>query len=71
MEVNLITKYIAVWGWQILAMMFLSFSFVFLALPSNLFSSVFYVAFFLIFIICEYMSLKRKGEFNHDEYFQE
>lgn len=60
--VSMFMAYTATWNWQILALMFLSFSLLCLALPRDLLTQVFYVAFFLIFLACEYMSLKRKGE---------
>ncbi len=61
-----LTKYIAVWGWQILAIMFLCFTFVFVAMTRTNVTVVFAVSFFLIFAMCEYMSLKRKKELYHE-----
>ena len=61
-----ITLYIAVWGWQIMTIIFLSSSFIFFALPSSTATGVFQVSFFLIFIGCLYMTLKRKREFYND-----
>ena len=58
----LITKYIATWGWQILAMLFLSIALVLFALPRSLRTSVLYVACFLIFVGCQYKSLLKKRE---------
>ncbi len=60
------TTFLSVWNWQILAMMFLSFSFVFLSIPRTLMSKVFFVSFFLVFIVCEFMSIKRRREFYED-----
>lgn len=58
--------YIAVWFWQLFAIIFLCFSMVFLALrPRTLMSSAFYVALFLIFIGCEIMVLKRRKELSN------
>lgn len=57
----LITNYIAAWGWQILAIMSLFFSFIFMILE-GLMADAFYVALFFVFVGCEYMSLKRKRE---------
>lgn len=61
-----LTLYTALWGWQILAIMFFSLSLVLMALPRTMQSVVFAVSFFVIFAACEYMSLKRKKEF-YDE----
>lgn len=60
------TMFLSAWGWQILSMMFLSFSFVFLAIPRTLMTQSFFVSFFLVFIICEFMSIKRRREFYED-----
>jgi len=62
MEQELITKYIAVWGWQTLAMLFLSSSLIIFSLPRSLISQSLYVALFLIFAGCQFISLKRKKE---------
>jgi hypothetical protein len=58
-----IFSYIALWGWQILGIMFFISSFVLIALPRTTQSIVFAIAFFFIFAICEYKSLERKKEF--------
>ena len=60
-DISLITTYIATWGWQILAIMSLFFSFVFMVFE-GLMADSFYVALFFVFIGCEYMALKRKKE---------
>lgn len=57
------TKYLSAWCWQILAIMFLCFGFLFLALPTSLTSNVFFIAFIFIFIGCEIMANKRRKEF--------
>ena len=62
MAEDIIMKYIAIWGWQTISLMFLIASFIFLALPRTLTTSSFYVAFFLIFAGCEFVTLKRKKE---------
>ena len=61
-NLELITKYIATWGWQILSMLFLSTSIILFALPRTLITQAMYVAMFLVFAICLFMSLKRKQE---------
>jgi len=62
MEENIILNYISAWNWQILSMLFLCCCLIMLALPRSLITSSFFVALFLIFIVCEYISLKRKQE---------
>jgi len=59
---NDIMGYVACWNWQILAFNFLIASFICFALPRTLITSSFYVAFFLVFIGCQYITLKRKKE---------
>ena len=65
-DVLILTKYFAVWGWQLIALLFLCFAFAFLAMPRNGFTQVFYVSFFLIFVLTEFICLKRKKEFNNE-----
>ena len=67
MEELLITKYIAVWGWQLMAIMFLCSSFILFALPRTLITQSFYVAFFLVFIACEFQSLKRQRDLYNED----
>lgn len=62
-----ITLYIAVWGWQIIGMIFLSASFIFFAMPESVAANVFQVSFFLAFVMCLYMTLKRKREFYEED----
>lgn len=57
------TMFLSAWNWQILAIMFLCFSLVFLALPYTLMTSVFSISFFFLFIGCEFVSSKRRKEF--------
>jgi len=66
-EVKLITTFITAWGWQILAIIFLCFGFLFLALPKSLTSNVFFVSFIIIFLACEAMVIKRRREFYENE----
>ena len=62
METQIILNYIAIWAWQILAILFLLTSFIMFVLPRTTATQSFYVALFLIFVGCEYMSLRRKKE---------
>ena len=61
-ETKLLTNYIGIWGWQILGIIFLCFSFLFFALERNLTTQVFYLSTFILFTCCEIMSFKRKRE---------
>ena len=65
-ELKLLTTYISAWAWQIIAMMFLLTALIMFALPRTLKTSAFYVAMILIFIGCQYKSLKRKGEIQNE-----
>ena len=62
MEAEIITKYISVWSWQILSIIFLCFSLLFFTLPRTTLSIVFYVSFFLIFVGTQFVSYKRRKE---------
>lgn len=62
----LLTTFISVWGWQILAILFLSFSFLSFSMPRTIHTFVFFIAFFVMFISCEYVSLKKRKKF-YDE----
>jgi len=64
MNEETLTKYISVWGWQLLTIIFLCFAFVFFALPRTFFTLVFGIAFIFIFIICESITIRRRREFN-------
>ena len=61
-DIEIMTKYIAAWGWQLLSMIFLSSSIILFSLPRTLITQTMYVAMFLVFVICLFMSLKRKKE---------
>ena len=61
-ETILITNYIAAWGYQILAIMSLFFSFMFLTISTSVMAGAFYIALFFIFVFCEYKSFKKRQE---------
>ena len=61
-DTKLITTFITAWCWQILAMIFLCSSFIFIALPNTLTTNVFSVSFIVIFLSCEAMAIKRRKE---------
>ena len=63
---NEIMQYVSIWGWQIMAIKFLIGSFISFALPRTLITQSVYVAFFLLFIACQFMSLKRKKELQNN-----
>ena len=65
-QIKIITGYISAWGWQLMAMLFLSLALVLFAMPRTLRTSVVYVAFFLVFVFCEYKTLKRKKEIENE-----
>ena len=59
-------KFFSAWGWQILAIIFLTSTCIIVALPINLTTVVFSIVFLSMFIGCEYMALKRKKEFYNE-----
>jgi len=62
-EMKLYTSFFSAWGWQILAIIFLCFGLLFIALPNSLTTNVFSVSFIVLFGICEAVTLKRRREF--------
>jgi len=67
MDIELITRYVAVWGWQILSIQFLIASFIMFALPRTLITKSFFVGLFLIYIGCQFITLKRRKELMKNE----
>ena len=61
-HIQIIILYMSAWFWQCLALMFLLTSLIMFALPRTLSTQSFYIGLFLVFIGCEFMSLKRKKE---------
>lgn len=61
-EAGIIMSYVSTWNWQLLAILFLISSFIMFALPRTTITSAFYVGLFLVFIVCEFFTLKRKRE---------
>lgn len=66
-DIKLITNYISAWGWQIIALMFLLTALIMFALPRTLTTSALYVATILLFIGCEFISIKRKREVQNEK----
>lgn len=58
--INIITAYISLWNWFLLAIIFLGFSVVFAVLDEF----IYFLAFIFVFTFCAAMSGKRKREFN-------
>lgn len=59
-ELETLIYYVSTWMWQVIALMFLIASFTLFALRSNLKTNVLYLAFFFIFVGCEFMAFKRR-----------
>jgi len=59
-ENETLIRYISVWNWQILAIMFLIGSMIMLSLQINTKTQVFSIAFLISFFICEFIMFKRK-----------
>jgi len=64
---NGLTQYTAIWGWQSMAINFLIGSLIVFSLPRTLITQSVYVSLFLLFIACQFMSLKRKKELQNEE----
>ena len=68
MENNVIlTKYIAVWGWQMISLLFLIGTFILFSLPRTNLTLVFSVAFFLIFGATQFVCSKRRRELENEQ----
>lgn len=63
----LLTNYISIWNWNILAIIFFSFSLLFFAMEDTLMTIVFSISFFAGFIIAEFMMLLRRKELNNKD----
>lgn len=63
LETNLITLHNSAWNWHILAIILLSFSILFFRLGD----SIFFLAFFFLFGLCEFKAWKRKVDLNLQE----
>jgi len=61
-ETKIITTFISAWAWQILAMLFLCSSLIVFAISQTrtLVSSLIFFITFLLFVGCEFASLRRK-----------
>lgn len=62
-EVKIILDYISVWGWQLIATLFLVASLLAVAMPSDIVTMVFFIIFFACFLFFEFVALKRKNDF--------
>lgn len=58
-ELEILTKYIAVWGWHIVAMIFFVSSIIY-SFFNLIIAKVFFVVFLVAFLISEIISFKRK-----------
>ena len=57
---EIITRYVAVWGYQLLAMIFLTTTIILLALPRTVFSATLSITGFILFTGLEIISFKRQ-----------
>ena len=62
MDIELITKFISAWNWQLLAIMFLIASFIVFSIPLTYMGRVTGIAFLFVFFVCEAISIKRRKE---------
>ena len=58
----LLMKYITVWGWQIISIIFFAASLLLLAIPRTVMSLTFFIVTLSLFFICEYICFKRRKE---------
>lgn len=58
---KIITSYVSIWGWHILAALFLCTSLSLAAHFSKELASIFFFAFFVLFGICEVISYRRRN----------
>ena len=65
-QVSTITKYISVWGWMLVSMMFLIATFIMFSLPRTNLTIIFGTAFFLIFGVTQFVATRRRRELQDD-----
>lgn len=61
-ELNILTSYIAAWGWQLLSFICFGTGVVLIVTSNTMASIVFGTGFIMCFVGSQYMSHKRKGE---------
>lgn len=61
-DIKILTLYIAVWSWHIIASIFFVGAILLLALPPSTIRTVFFFAFFVGFMFCEVNSLRRRRD---------
>ncbi len=61
-----LTEYIAVWGWQLISIIFLATFLIVLSLKNGIFTIILSTALFLIYVICQAYTLKRRNKFFED-----
>lgn len=61
-QIKIITNYIAVWAWHILAIISLCTSMILISIPSRDVSLILFFATFISFVLCEVMAYKRKND---------
>ena len=64
---NIIIQYIAIWGWHIIAIIFLVSSLILISLSMELMPLIFFFAFLIGFLICEIISYGRKSKLENIE----
>ena len=62
METIIITKYIATWSYQIIAMIFLVASIIIFALPRTTLSFILFLACFFSFVGLEFITFRKQRE---------
>lgn len=62
-----ITRYVSVWGWMLLSLMFLIGTFIMFALPRTNLTIIFCVAFFLVFGGTQFIATKRRKELENEQ----
>jgi hypothetical protein len=63
----ILTKYISVWGWMLISIIFLVGTFIMFALPRTNLTIIFSVAFFLVFGATQFVATKRRRELENGQ----
>lgn len=66
-DIQLLTRYISIWGWELIAIIFLCFSLLYYSFAPTLINNVLCTAFFIIFICCQFMVLLKQRQFYGEE----
>jgi len=66
-DINILTDYIAVWGWQLISVMFLLAAIILFSQFSIYITAVFTIVFLVAYVLLQFKTLKKRDAF-YDKY---